>query len=125
MDENLVGYVLDSLDPDTQSETENYLREHPDEQERVERLRMAMAPLAADDDSYDPPPGLAVRTLGRVAEVHCRKFPIAPPAPPPTIEAPVRRGWRWADSLVAAGILLCVLTLLPPLAVRLWHQYEV
>jgi prepilin-type processing-associated H-X9-DG protein len=125
MDENLVGYILDSLDDDDHGAVERFLRQHPDEQDRVERLRSALAPLAADDDSYDPPPGLVVRTLGRVAEIHCRKLPAAPPAPPLTIEAPVRRGWRWADALIAAGILLCILTLLPLLAVRLWHQYEV
>lgn len=124
MDENLVGYLLSSLDAGAQREVEDHLRRDPDERDRVERLRLALAPLAADVDDEEPPHGLVVATIARVAAHHCRKLPLAPPAPP-TLEMPQRRGWRWIDNLIAAGILLCALTLVPTLAARLWHQYQV
>jgi prepilin-type processing-associated H-X9-DG protein len=125
MDENIVGYLLKALEADEQDQVDAYVRAHPDECHRLERLRVALAPLAADTDDAEPPPGLAVRTLARVAEHHCRKLPPAPPAPPSILDMPARRGWRWVDALIAAGILFCALTLVPPLANRLWQHYQV
>jgi prepilin-type processing-associated H-X9-DG protein len=122
MDENLVGYALNALDADAHAAVEDRLRNRPEEQERLERLRLALAPLAADVEDEEPPPYLVVRTIARIAAHHCRKLP---PAPPPIVELAARRGWRWADALIAAGILLCVATLVPTLALRLWHQYQV
>ena len=125
MDQNLIGYVLNCLDDDEQAQLEERLSRSPDERARVERLRRSLAPLAADMEDAEPPAGLAVRTIARVAEQHCRKLPPAPPAPPVTLEMPSRRGWRPIDGLVAAGILLCALTLVPTLSLRLWHHYQV
>ncbi|HMF13727.1 MAG TPA: hypothetical protein VKE94_15520 [Gemmataceae bacterium] len=123
MDESLVGYVLNALDADDHAAVEDRLRNHPQEQERLDRLRLALGPLAADVEDEEPPPYLVVRTIARIAEYHCRKLP---PAPPPISERAARRGgWRWADAAIAAGIVLCVLTLVPTLAQRLWHQYQV
>ena len=125
MDQNLIGYVLNCLDADEQAQVEERLNRFTDERDQVEGLRRALAPLAADLEDMEPPPGLAVRTIARVAEHHCRKLPPAPPAPPVTLEMPPRRGWRPVDALIAAGILLCALTLVPTLSVRLWQQYQV
>jgi prepilin-type processing-associated H-X9-DG protein len=125
MDENLVGYLLNCLDPDEQAQVEENLGRDPEALKRAERLRSALAPLSADDDEPEPPHGLAVRTIARVAEVHCRKLPPAPPELPVTLELRPRRGWRRIDTLVAAGILLCALTLVPSLSARLWRQYQV
>jgi hypothetical protein len=123
MDENLVGYLLKTLEPDAQHEVEGYLRTHPEERNRVERLRRSLAPLAADPDE-DPPSGLWIRTLARIAEHQCRKLPAAPEPTPAQVVAPSRRSRR-PDVLVAAGILLCLLLLLPPLVARVWHEYQV
>ena len=125
MDKNLVGYLLNALDPDDHAAVESRLRDNPEEQDQLDRLKLALAPLAADDENEAPSPYLVVNTIARIAEHHCRKLPPAPPAPPPIHELPQRRGWRWADALIAAGILLCVLTLVPTLAFRLWRQYQV
>ena len=76
MDENLIGYLLDALDPETQREVEAYLREHPDGRDRLEHLRRALEPLEADREPAEPRPGLVVRTIGLVAEYQCRRFEI-------------------------------------------------
>src|SRR5437879_4728150 len=139
MEENLIGYLLNSLDDATQQEVEGYLRSHPEAQEQLARLRGALEPLEADRDGPSPPAGLGVRTLARVAEhgwrelsqlpgsvtrnsrdgfpapaTAARELPKAPVLPMHRAPAPPRRWWRRADVLIAAGLLLGVLGLLPP-----------
>src|SRR5712692_4570319 len=122
MEKNLVGYLLNALDPETHCEVANYLRDHPEAQERLGLLRQGLAPLAADRDAgdgyTDPPRGLALRALARVAEHRCRELPRAPViAPARKITA--RRGrWRLVDSLVAAMLLLTTLGLLLPVRTK-------
>jgi hypothetical protein len=116
MDENLVGYLLNALDGETHQQVEAYLRDHPEAQKRLEILRRAMDPLAADRDPEDirVPPALAFRTLARVAEYRCRPEPELPAAPPPTAAAapPERRWWRRVDMLIAAAIAVVTGSLL-------------
>jgi hypothetical protein len=124
MDENLVGYLLKALDAESTREVETYLRTNPDERNRLEMLRRVIAPLASDVDD-EPPPGLSVRTIARVAEYQCHKLPPAPPpAPAQVVEAPILRSWRWADVLIAASILLCLFMFLPLFSYRVWRQYQ-
>lgn len=115
MDENLVGYLLDALEPDTRLEVEQYVREQPGARQRLELLRNALAPLECDRDTIEPPVGLWVRTLACIAE---HRTQTLPPVPEPVIlratPATGRTWWRRADVLVAAGLLLCVSALLPP-----------
>jgi prepilin-type processing-associated H-X9-DG protein len=68
MDDLLLGYVLDALDPAETAAVEAHLRAHPKDEAKVEKLRRVLAPLAADRGGYDPPPGLAAATLARLAE---------------------------------------------------------
>src|SRR5436190_1928347 len=110
MENNLVGYLLDSLDPTTHSQVESYLRSNPEAREKLELLRNALAPLEADRDSPMPPRDLAVQTLARVAEHTCRNLPRSP--------KPLTRGngilrplWGRPDVLVAACLLLTVIGL--------------
>jgi prepilin-type processing-associated H-X9-DG protein len=109
MDDNLVGYLLKALDPDAQRDVEAYLQTNPDAQLRLDTLRQALEPLAADRAEIEPPSGLVIRTLGRVAEYCCRELPRAPVDNVP--EAPVasRPFWRRADVLVAATLFLTTL----------------
>jgi hypothetical protein len=111
MDKNLVGYLLKSLESDEQREVESYLRNHPEAQRRLELLRQAIEPLAADKDADEPPAGLRLRTLARVAEYRCRELLPAPKAPPPRM-IPGRSWWRRADVLVAASLLMVLLPML-------------
>ena len=118
MDENLIGYLLGSLDDATHKEVESYLARDPDAARRLEVLRLALEPLAADAEPFTPEPGLAVRTLGRVAE-HITQRPL--PKAPAHTRAPIieRPFWRRADFLVAASILLTVLGLGIPALLQL------
>src|SRR5476649_586789 len=68
MEENLVGYLLESLDPPERLRVQEYLAESPEAQTQLELLRQALVPLALDKDIFDPPADLAMRTIGLVAE---------------------------------------------------------
>jgi hypothetical protein len=108
MDANLVGYLLKALDADAEREVEKYLREHPEAQRRLAELRRGLDLLARDADEGEPPGGLWVRALARVAEHKCRT--ALPPAPPTSRGAAAGRPtwWRRADVLVAASLLILV-----------------
>lgn len=123
MEDNLVGYLLKALDPDTQWEVEVHLRTHPEARQRLEALRRGLEPLSFDPEEPEPPPDLAVNTIARVAEFRCRKLP---PAPPPTPAQVVSGGgrawWRRADVLVAAALLVGAVGLTATFLPVLWHE---
>jgi hypothetical protein len=121
MDEHLIGYLLKALDSETQREVEAYVREQPQAARKLELLRKALQPLAADSQVIQPPPGLRIRTLARIAEYRCRDFPRTPAPPPIRIHSPARSWWRRADVLVAATLLLVVVPLIPP-GLNRWRQ---
>jgi prepilin-type processing-associated H-X9-DG protein len=106
MNENLVGYLLKALDADGQREVENYLRDHPEAHKRLDQLRRQLDLLALDAGDGDPPSGLWVRALARVAEHKCRTLPAVPPAAAQTAPAARATWWRRADVLVAAVLLV-------------------
>jgi prepilin-type processing-associated H-X9-DG protein len=124
MDEHLVGYLFNLLDPHTHSEVETYLRDHPDARARLDALRRSVEPLEADRDEIEPPAGLWVRTLARVAEHSCRELPRAPVLPMRAPSPAPRRRWTRPDALVAAGILLCIGLLIPPGIGHLRYRHE-
>ena len=67
-DEDLIGYVLDLLDPAERAAIGAHLLTHPADAARADRARVVLAPLAADRPADPPPPGLALRTIARVAQ---------------------------------------------------------
>src|SRR5438034_436290 len=111
-DEDLIGYALDLLDPAERAAVGAWVAADPDAAARPDRVRRAAAPLDADRADDDPPPGLAVRTVGRMATYlveHEPRTPLAAPArrvPPPADDPEVRTfgGRVRVDILVAAGI---------------------
>jgi prepilin-type processing-associated H-X9-DG protein len=113
MDENLVGYLLNALELEERRDVERHLRCDPRASERLEQLRLALEPLAADDEPIDPPAGLWERTLGRVEDYQRSNLPQAPVRLLPRASGG-RGWWNRADVLVAASILLCLALLIPP-----------
>src|SRR5215831_4326792 len=105
MDENLVGYLLNALDDDVRRGVESYLRTHPEARHKLARLRERLAPLAADRDTIEPPPGLARATLARVQQA--RTLPAAPRVSAAQVGS--SNWWRRADVLAAAASLLLAL----------------
>jgi hypothetical protein len=67
-DEDLIGYVLDLLDAPERAAVGAHLLTHPADAARADAVRAALAPLAVDRLPDEPPPGLALRTLARVAQ---------------------------------------------------------
>jgi hypothetical protein len=125
MDENLVGYLLDALDSDARQQVEARLAARPELRARLERLRRALEPLAADAEAPAPPAGLAIGALARIAEYRCRALPSAPPPTPSQRLAPgTRRMPRRADLLVAAALLLVIGGLALPTVQRLRRVYD-
>jgi hypothetical protein len=118
MEEHLLAYLLDTLDPATRQRVEAWLDAHPEGRERLEVLRRAIAPLADDPDPA-PPPGLAESALAFVA-AHSAS------APRPRDEADTRppRWGRRIDWAVAACMLVLAGGLLPPVCVKLWTQQQ-
>ncbi len=124
MDENLVGYLLKSLEPDEQRAVEAHLEAHPESRAKLEQLERALAPLAADAEDPEPPPGLALAALARVAEHKCRPLPAAPR---PVREQPAATGWfrlRRADALAAAALLVVAAGLALPALVRVYEARD-
>ena len=74
MDENLVGYLLDALEPETRAGVEDYLRDHSEARQRLELLRQALQPLECDRDAIEPegPGPLANRFAQRRRAKHTR-----------------------------------------------------
>lgn len=131
MDENLVGYLLQSLDADTHRQVEADLRTSPEARTRLETLRRFLEPLEADRDG-DPPADLALRTLAFIAHDRCRPSPSAiRPSLPSAPKAPsdyVPSSWSWhrrADALVAACIAVVCLGLVFSGLGRAWSSYQV
>jgi hypothetical protein len=123
MDEHLVGYLLNALDPVTHQRVEVYLRTHPDARARLALLEEALAPLAEDTGDVEPPDDLAVATLARISEYRC----ALPDAPRPTAHQrslPPRRRGRPVDWLVAATLLFLAGGVCMPLLGRQWRQQQ-
>jgi hypothetical protein len=128
MDDNLLGHLLNALDPQEQQRVELDLRWHAEARQGLELLRQALEPLAVDRDApeYEPPAGLRMRTLARVAEYRCRELEPPPPAPILRLAPPATRSW-WsrADVLVAASLLLIAFPLLFPVLTKLQQRRNI
>ncbi|HLN26867.1 MAG TPA: hypothetical protein VK395_03930 [Gemmataceae bacterium] len=123
MEENLLGYLLNALDPRERRDVESYLLSHPEARQRLEMIRQAIQPLAADQDAVEPPPGLRTRAIARVADYRCRPLPRAPQVR--SARDVQRTWWRRADVLVAASLLLVFSPLVVPGIAYLHHRRDI
>jgi len=116
-DEDLIGYLAGALEADERAALEASLPGNPALANRLVQLRGMLAPLEADRDVTPPPPGLADRTLERLATVIAEREQAAEPVrslPRAPREAPETRavgGRLRPDLFVACGIGLVVLGL--------------
>lgn len=125
MREDLVGHLLGALEPEESKAIETALaspHEGPALRHDLERLRMALDPLAGDRDLIPPPAGLAGRTMRFIVEQEAAKHAAASrPVPMPSRlsaeDAPPRgRGARvWLDRAIVAATALAACVLVAPL----------
>jgi hypothetical protein len=123
MDEHLIGYLLNALDPVTHQRVEAYLHGHPDARARLALLEEALAPLAEDADDPEPPSNLCGTTLACIAEYRCA-LPVAPRPSSHQRGLPPRRWARPIDWLVAAVLLVLVGGVCVPLLARQWREQQ-
>jgi hypothetical protein len=124
MEENLVGYLLGTLDPVTHRQVEAYLRCHPEGHAQLEMLEQALSPLAEDAQAPVPPPGLVQRVLARLSEQTAQGLPAAPRPSPQQVGAAPRRWFRRPDVAVAASLLLLLAGLGGSWLVGAWNRYQ-
>lgn len=127
MDDLLLGYALNALDPADRRAVEVRLCDDPAARRRLELLRRSLAPLAADRDIPEPPPGLVARTLERILPVAAGFSPrgrgLKPAA---TNDACMPSpGWRRADVFIAVSILVLIGGLAVSGVTRLHHKQQV
>jgi prepilin-type processing-associated H-X9-DG protein len=121
MDENLIGFALDALEPLERQQVEVLLERSPETQRELESVRLALEPLALDNAPIEPPAGLWERTMSRIAEQ--RESELARVAVRLPRSATASRSWyRRADVLVAATIAFALALLLPPVISRVRQE---
>jgi hypothetical protein len=103
MRDQLLGYLLDAIEPAEREEIEARLLMDAELQDDLACLRRKLAVL--DDDECEPPSGLAARTCNYVA-ARATVSPKPVPAPVGT--------WRVQDIIVGGGILLAACMLVFP-----------
>ena len=122
MEENLLGYLLKSLEDKEDREIEASLSQSPHLRAKLDLLERAVSPLDADRELPPPRPGLVLSTLALIAEHKCRKLPDAPPTR--SHATPNGRHWlRRPDALVAALLLVLLGGIGSSFLVHLWRDY--
>jgi hypothetical protein len=107
--DEMIDFALGQLEVLQRQDIEKIVRTDVEDTALVERLGQVIHRLLDDGHSYEPPPGLAQRTLSLVAQSRTRARSILD-------SVPVQIPYRWADLAVAAGIFIAgILTLLPAL----------
>jgi hypothetical protein len=106
MRNDLIGYLLDALEPHEQELVETHLGKDPQLRRDLEVISRGLQPLSLDKAHYEPPVGLAHRTCQFVA-VQAKVMPA-----PPVVSVPNR--WSMADLAMAAGIFLAATLLFWP-----------
>jgi hypothetical protein len=125
MREDLVGHLLGALEPSEAKQVETALvdpHRGPALRHDLERLRLALEPLAGDREQMPAPSGLASRTLRFITEQEsAARAASRQPAPRPrgfsAEDAPLRgRGSRaWVDRVIMAATALAACVLVAPL----------
>lgn len=106
MREHLLGYLLGALEPPEQELVETRLSEDVELQKELSVLQRGLEPLAADDDKFEPPSGLARRTCDYVTNRQSIGAPSGDLAP--------AGGWRLQDWIAVVGIAVAASMLVFP-----------
>jgi hypothetical protein len=105
MRDDLVGYLLDALEPQEKVAIETQLSRDPALRQDLEIVRQRLWLFDSDREHYAPPAGLAERTCEFVSSRI--EVTLAPASPAPT-------RWRLVDFAVAAAVFLAASVLFLP-----------
>ncbi len=108
MRDQLIGYLLDALDPQEHEQVKAQLSRDDRLKHELEVLARSLLPLGGEPVPFEPPAGLADRTCDFVAQ---QAQPVSTYAAPPG--APARQ-WSMADMVVAAGVFVAAALLFFP-----------
>ena len=115
MRQDLIGYLLNSLDEDERAEIES-TRRSPEKASAVERdlaiLERALQPLERDRDAFTPPSGLAERTIAAVKQAAAEERPSLSES---AESEPIVRSRVWLDRVILTAAALAATILLAPL----------
>jgi prepilin-type processing-associated H-X9-DG protein len=103
MDQDLLGYLLNALEPHEHKRVAAYLRAHPEAQARLEALRSTLEPLKWDPPET-PPADLSARTLAKLVPL--------PLAATKAASWGFRPSRRMIEVAVAASVLLAAVGVL-------------
>src|SRR5262245_13355380 len=106
MNEQLIGYLLNALDPDDHRRTEQYLADNADARRQLDVLRRALSPLECDRAQPMPPPGLVERTMSRVSGSFRPRPAASRGLIREFVHSPTR--WRRVDVAIAAGVMILI-----------------
>lgn len=124
LEENLIGYALNTLDPDECREVDEYLQNHPDAQRQLETIQRAIQPLSWDEGKeYLPPPDLTDRTIHALELDQAATLPMAPVGF--TSVGTSVSWWRRSDVLAACFLLIVFGSIGIPWIASSWHRSEI
>ena len=115
MRQDLIGYLLDSVDEDERAEIES-ARQRPETASKVEHelsmLERALKPLERDRGVISPPSGLAERTIAAVKQAAAdKRRTLSETAESDSIVRPR----VWLDRVILTAASLAAIILLAPL----------
>jgi hypothetical protein len=114
--EQLIGYVLGSLEDSELRLVEHQLEHDPNWRAELAEVQKALEPLVDAYQEYDPPPGLAQQTCQFVQQESERLQVVRPCRPEVILEGgfDTRSRWRLADWVVVGGVCLAAAALFFP-----------
>ena len=105
MRDQLIGYLLDALEPAERVALERKLAGNAMLRHELALLQRSLTGLDADRGHYDPPADLVERTLTFVRDESARVVSL-PPMTPDRAPPVARSRWSIADLVVTAGVLI-------------------
>lgn len=124
MRDQLIGYLLDALEPHERAELERKLQSDSQLRKELRTLPHSLTGLDADRGHYEPPQGLVERTLEFVTEHEFRSLDL--PRMTPDTSPPIARSrLTLAELVVAAGLLVAVSMLFIPAVSQSRHTASI
>jgi hypothetical protein len=124
MRDQLIGYLLDALEPHERSLVEQKLAQDASLRRELSVLQRSLTGLDADRGHYDPPEDLTERTMELISESTSRLASL-PRMTPDTTPATARSRASITDLIVAGGLLIAASLVFIPAVSQSRHTASV